>query len=186
MHPVWLPIAGGVDIHIVWVVSDWRPITQNSAVVLFSIVDRFISLEATPSCACIERRVPLMLAFSLWATCFVLNELPSESKSVTVLIDGLLAQISFGTKVIWNVMVWVHVKWVVKTLAMSRLIGMSIATVVKLLIDWIGHGLGAHDPCMASRPRLLYHSVRWWELIVLHSFCYETRPPNYEELIIIQ
>jgi len=65
MHPVWLPIAGGVDIHIVWVVSDWRPITQNSAVVLFSIVDRFISLEATPSCACIERRVPLMLAFSL-------------------------------------------------------------------------------------------------------------------------
>jgi hypothetical protein len=65
---------------------------------------------------------------------------------------------------------------------MSGLVGMSIATVVELVIDRIIHSLWAYKPRMTSSPRLLYHSVRGGKLIVLHYLvCYETRPPDYEE-----
>ena len=108
-----------------------------------------------------------MLSLRLRSAPLVLNELSSEPEGVAVLVDGLLAEVPLGPKIVLDVMVW-HVEGVVKSLTVRWLVRVGVAAVIKLVVQRRVHVLRADQARVASRLGLLEHGVGGRELIVLH------------------
>lgn len=136
--------------------------------VLFSLINRFISLKASICGTSIEWGITMVLAFGLWATSLILNELSTEPKRVAVLVNGFFTQVSFWTKIVLNVMVR-HIERIVKPLTMCWLVWVSVPTVIKLIVKRSIHVLRTDNTGMATVFWLLNHSVGGRELIILHS-----------------
>ena len=158
----------------------WRRYSILRAIIdypLISLVDRLFSVDSLGTLVVLLLLLLLwLLAILVWylRSWFALDELPSESEGISILINGFFTHITFRSQLVWLDVILLMIEVLVITGIQATIV---LNTWRSILSDVLSSGyvfkLGIS--CWAYRAVKfpLLNCVRWRKLIVLHIWCFK-------------